>query len=107
LINAIYSFKGVGSMGYRIEYNGATLKRREVRIPRKKRNQITVAVIALLTAALLLWPASRRRIVDIILPGDEEVTTAALNGLLKDLTEGEPMGEAVHTFCVEIIAGGT
>ena len=93
-------------MGYRIEYNGAVLKRKKIRLPRKKREGIMMGVAAVLATAFLLWPSGRRCIRDFLLPGDEEVTTAALNGLVESLSAGEPVGEAVHTFCVEIIAGG-
>lgn len=92
-------------MGYRIEYNGAVVKRKKVHISRRIVRRISAGVAAVLMTAILLWPAGRRCVRDILLPGDEDVTAAALSGLVEDLSAGKPVGEAVHTFCVEIVAG--
>ena len=40
-----------------------------------------------------------------LLPGDPEVTEAALYEMIERLSEGEAFGEAVTAFCKEIIAG--
>ncbi len=40
-----------------------------------------------------------------LLPGDPEVTEAALHEMIERLTQGEAFGEAVTAFCKEIIAG--
>ena len=58
-------------------------------------------------AVTLMVPQGRLWLRDLILPGDEDVTAAALEGIVSDLRSGEPLGEAVDTFCKEILAGGT
>jgi hypothetical protein len=53
-----------------------------------------------------MLPRGRWWFRDLLLPGDEQVTSAALEGMVSDLRSGEPIGEAVETFCREILAGG-
>jgi hypothetical protein len=53
-----------------------------------------------------MLPRGRLWFRDLLLPGDEQVTSAALEGMVSDLRSGEPIGEAVETFCREILAGG-
>lgn len=86
-------------MGYRIVYE----KREKRKLPIKK---IMIFVLGAVTAAVLLWPASRNRLREWMLPGDAEVTAEALQGLVSDLGDGESLGDAVTAFCKEIIDGG-
>jgi hypothetical protein len=57
-------------------------------------------------AVTFMLPRGRLWFRDLLLPGDEQVTSAALEGMVSDLRSGEPIGEAVETFCREILAGG-
>lgn len=57
-------------------------------------------------AVTLMVPRGRLWVRDLLLPGDEDITAAALEGIVSDLRAGEPLGEALETFCKEIIAGG-
>ena len=92
-------------MGYRIEYSGGTAVEKPVLRHKRGKRTIVFAASVLLMAAFMLWPMGHRCVRDILLPGDEEVTAAALNDLVQDLSAGEPIGEAVESFCREIIAG--
>lgn len=92
-------------MGYRIEYDGGTVKRQDHRVNRRIRKPLLLGVFSVLVALALCWTPVRREIRDILLPGDPEVTAAALGGLVEDLHSGEPISDALHTFCVEILAG--
>lgn len=40
-----------------------------------------------------------------LLPGDPEITAAALDELRQDLYDGQPIQEALTAFCREIIDG--
>lgn len=92
-------------MGYRITYENGHIHKKTVRSSqfRWKRWGAGAAVAAL--AVTLLIPRGRLWVREVILPGDAEVTAAALEGMVSDLREGEPMGEALETFCREIIHG--
>lgn len=86
-------------MGYRIVYG-----KQEKKIIPFKRIGVIAAVIAV--SAMLLWPASRSAVAEILLPGDAEITAKALQTMAEELGEGQGIGEAVTAFCQEIIAGG-
>ncbi len=92
-------------MGYRIEYDGSTAQKTIIRISKGKKRLMLTILAAVLTLGAVAFPRSRGILRDLLLPGDEEVTTAALEGLVEDLKEGEPFGDAVETFCREIIYG--
>lgn len=91
-------------MGYTIAYHGAdAAKKTTVR----RRSQLPVLTAAFLLVFLLLtnlfWPAGRNKLRHIILPGDPDVTAHAVTVLVDDLRAGAPVGEAVKTFCSEIL----
>jgi len=86
-------------MGYRIVYG----KQEKKIIPLKRIGAIAAGIAV---SAVLLWPASRSAVTEILLPGDEEITAKALQTMVEDLGEGNGIGEAVTAFCREIIAGG-
>lgn len=86
-------------MGYRIVYG----KREKKIVPFKK---IGLMVVGLTTVAMLILPNARALTARIMLPGDPEVTSAALQNMIDDLERGQRIGDAVATFCREIIAGG-
>ena len=94
-------------MGYRIEYgsDGAKTSTTSQVKPKISRKRVLISITAAAVTALLLWPAGRIWVRDLLLPGDEEVTAAALGSLIEDLSDGEPVGEAVESFCREILAG--
>ena len=85
-------------MGYRIVYG-----KQEKKIISPKKTGLIVTGIAV--TALLLWPTGRSAVRELILPGDADVTAAALQNLVSELGEGQEFGEAVTAFCQEIIAG--
>ena len=82
-------------MGYRIAYSVETTRKFPIRTGRR------IPYIWIATAAIMIgllaggWKW--------LLPGDPEVTHAALAGLAEDIREGEPLGRAVTAFCQEIV----
>lgn len=83
-------------MGYRIIYGKKKAGFRAL----SKRSKILILAIAgciLLVAASYFWGA------DVYLPGDREVTGAALENMVDLLQDGEKLSDAIVIFCREII----
>ncbi len=90
-------------MGYRIEYDGYMAKRKRIRITRQKKRVAAVVAVLACVLGLVAWPKSRAVVMDILIPGDDQVTASAWEGLVEDLQEGEPFVTALEAFCREII----
>lgn len=96
---AAYHLGDGDDMGYRIVYG----KKEKKIIPIRKIGAVVAVISAII---LLLWPAGRSAVADVLLPGDAEVTAMAVQTMVNELNEGQGIGEAVTAFCQEIIAGG-
>lgn len=60
--------------------------------------------VALLSAISICWIGwSNSEIRQYLLPGDPQITEAALDQLILDVQNGEPFSEAITTFCKGII----
>ncbi len=90
-------------MGYRISYQGGAAEKISVRSRKKLKWIPFVAVLFML--AMTIFPAGRLTLWNIFLPGNEAVTAEALESLAAELMAGEPLGDAVEAFCLEIIHG--
>lgn len=90
-------------MGYRVSYDEGQATK--VALRSRKKNVWIFAIAVLLLLAMIAFPGGRLVLRDILLPGNEEVTAEALEGLAAELKAGEPLGEAVEAFCLEIIHG--
>lgn len=93
-------------MGYRITYENGSIRKETVKINKLKWKQCLIGMIAAVLAFALMIPGGRLWLRDLILPGDEEITAAALENMVGELRSGEPVGEALEAFCREILAGG-
>ena len=89
-------------MAYKIHYGASRHDRAEGRNPRKLWVPL-VLLVAVLVGIYLVDVSGIR--FDWLLPGDPDVTAAALEGLREGLAAGEPFVEAVTTFCREIVNG--
>jgi len=93
-------------MAYRIVYETGT-----ARVQENRRNSariwVLTAVFLVLFGVLTVkfWPEGREALVEILLPGDPEVTWHALETMVMQLREGEAVGDAVMAFCREIVDG--
>ena len=58
---------------------------------------LSVLLITVLFGASIL-PVTRKMLVDMIIPGDTAVTTAALECLVQDLEQGETIDDAIAVF---------
>ena len=94
-------------MGYRITYDNGAIRKQTVRIRRIKWKRWSAGAVGIVLAVSLMVPQGRLWLRDLLLPGNEDVTAAALESMVTDLRDGEPIGQAVESFCKEILAGGT
>ena len=93
-------------MGYIITYghsNGKSYRFKRVRSITWR--GFAAALLVVLLALLVLNPQIRGQVKNFLLPGDAEVTEAALIEMVSSIKEGEPVGDAVTAFCREIIDG--
>jgi hypothetical protein len=70
-----------------------------------KRTKRILCIGASICAAMILLSATGgvNRVKEWILPGNAQVTEAALDNLVTDLKEGEKLEDAITAFCQEII----
>ena len=91
-------------MGYMIQYD----PEQNVRYPsavavtgRKVwRKMLLILVVVVLLGTAILY---RDYLMRCFLPGDGEITALALEELIRDFQTGTPLGEAITTFCREIV----
>lgn len=91
-------------MSYRIMYSPEDNHKYP---PHKQENKWilpSLLVIALLVVAAR--PQVRNAVEEWLIPGDTHVTKAAFAVMLDEIKSGEPVGEAVTTFCNMIIDNG-
>ena len=89
-------------MGYQIQYGPTKCRRRE-RKPRKTSYCLLVAICALVLMAGLHFSGIGTGIKTWLIPGDPEVTVAALERFVAELKGGTAISDAVTAFCEEII----
>lgn len=92
-------------MGYRIEYDGIGAEKYRGHV-KWARWIAFVCVILLITCAITVKTVGLTWVQEVLLPGDPEVTSAALDGLVENLRQGDSLGQAIKAFCEEIIAHG-
>ena len=85
-------------MGYNIKYDSA----REYRFLPKRRKKVPKWLIVAMILAVLL-SIFGNNLKEIILPGDPNVTSAALLALTDDLKDGKDFADAFQAFCTTII----
>lgn len=93
-------------MAYRIEYDNNTQKF-EVTDSKPFRFPIFLLICILLFFVLTsaIWPEGKALIDEMLIPGDNAVTIAALNTMTNELRAGTSFDNAIYTFCCEIING--
>ena len=88
-------------MRYKIIY--PQIGKHKYRKPRKPHNimMITGSIAFIAVLMITLWQGS----LSWLLPGDPVVTEFALQEMIDRLRDGEGLGQAVATFCREVVAG--
>ena len=93
-------------MGYQIRYGATMVKeyvkdRRKFRLSRVNARVIIVGLVVLLGVIFCL----QENVQNFLLPGNSQVTRAAISGLVSDLKSGISLSDCVEAFCVEIVDG--
>lgn len=91
-------------MGYRIDYAGPTPQIKS-RINRTGRFRTLIAVSFLFFSILvrLLWPEGTKALQSVFLPLELSAAEQAFIELLDDVHRGQPLDDAVITFCHRIV----
>lgn len=93
-------------MGYRIEYDGRAGKYEiRSRSPWRFPLLLSCAVGLFLLATFPFWEEGAEYIREALVPGENEVTTAALKNLTARLRQGDSLRDAVTAFCQDVIHG--
>ncbi len=92
-------------MAYQIQYDPALKKKYPKTAKQRATKQQIFTAATLLVMILLLAtnPTTKAAIRYFLIPGDPGITSAAFDGLLQDIKDGENWGDAVTAFCEEII----
>lgn len=94
-------------MGYRIEYGQPSDKKYPM--PSRCSRLPWMVCGALLLFSLLTnlyWPEGREALRNLLIPGDPDVTTEAFAVMIEEVRTGEDFGDAVTSFCREILNDG-
>lgn len=91
-------------MSYQIQYESEKNRQYPIKTNRLSVKRIVItATIAVLVICLLSSPSFKR----FIIPGDPKITGAAFSRMIDDLQNGDTVGEAITTFCREIVHNGS
>ena len=93
-------------MGYVIEYSPQDKRRYPTTAQKTKRKKYAHWLLILVILICFLIPGVRSRAVNILIPGDDEVTKAAFQTMVERLQLGEPVNDTVTAFCQEILNNG-
>ena len=91
-------------MGYRVEYKSFGEEKKLPKVRKYKSAVLAAALVLSLTGgALTVKLTGLPWVQKYLLPGDPEVTAAALEQMVEDLRSGHSLGDAVTAFCREIM----
>ena len=91
-------------MGYRIQYDPEKNKMFPIKRNAAARRWLAgVAAASILLFGVIEWRQGTF-LKHLLLPGDPGVTEAALSAMVEDIRAGESVGDALTTFCLEILA---
>ena len=91
-------------MSYRIQYGPPQKGEPADRLFSKGAGRwIAIAMLAAVIVFILASPQATAALRGFLFPGDPEVTQAAFSEFIQNIKGGDPVGQAVTTFCREII----
>ena len=90
-------------MAYKIQYTPESNRRYPLQRQRKPWQWSKILVIILLLGAVV-W-IRHVGLPDFLIPGETELTKAAVQSMMGNLQAGIPVGDAVTAFCKQIIYG--
>lgn len=88
-------------MSYYVEYNPES--KRKYPIKRSYKRKFPKKVVGILIICVCIYAMIQCGFHRYLLPGDPDVTVAALSTLVQQMGEGEPVKDAILTFCEEVI----
>ena len=91
-------------MGYMIQYED-TMKKIITSDPMAASKNKIVPILALMCGMLIVFSllANFDSLRDFILPGNADITEAALAALVDNVRDGDSLGSAITVFCQDII----
>ena len=90
-------------MAYKMEYGmGSPIVLSTKNVKRKGKVGIKKLLLVCIIVALIVLCATT----DIFIPGDKEITKAAMNNLVNDVKGGEQVVDAFAAFCQTVLQGG-
>ncbi len=92
-------------MSYQIQYKTVGRKKYAKYKPTVRLTRLR-AVLLVVATALLFLSFHITRVRYLFLPGDPVVTEQAIGNMVDALRSGESVGDAVTTFCQEILKNG-
>lgn len=91
-------------MSYTIQYSPESNERYPIPQHRKKNNWLLFACMLLFAFAIGWFGMQNRETVkEFLIPGDSAHTEAAFNMMVSDIRDGSGIGDAITTFCLEIM----
>lgn len=90
-------------MSYQIRYTDTSMVKQDKKI-RKPRVKLVILVCSVL---LLVGLLQIKSVQNFLIPGDPEVTKAAFTSFTQELRAGERLGDAITTFCRQVIESDT
>lgn len=103
LLTELYADTGGIKMGYKIHYASELDKKYPMKT---KRHALPVLPMVLAVILLLCGLTGNLNLKELILPGNADVTGAALTMMIEQIKAGEPLNESITAFCTEIITHG-
>lgn len=93
-------------MGYQIQY-GSTVIKKHLRDKTDPHKSLLLIIGAVCLCCILAFSVFQHRdlIWEWILPGDPQITKAALTTFWENIRCGIPVGDAIEVFCKEILSG--
>lgn len=92
-------------MGYQIKYDRGIIRKRAIGISKKSFKIYAICTIFVVLVLTIAFPDGRIWLRDLLLPGNEAVTVAALEDLVHNIRQGTPIADAMSGFCQQIIYG--
>lgn len=93
-------------MSFYIEYNPELNRKYPNRFPQRKKIKVAKYIVfcILLLGGFCIF---KEQILDIIIPGDNVVTTSAISSLVDNIKSGDSVYDSFLTFCEEIIVNAS
>jgi len=92
-------------MSYYVEYN-PELRRRYPQT-KNRSSKVQLVLIGLLFMVVGIYTLMRYNLLQYLIPGDSQVTTAAFSEMVKSVANGKTVSEAVFAFCRDIVIGSS